>query len=186
MTAKIERSSPSQRPPDTPSRRASPLSTEHSALLAHFQLSGRPPQEQRWKGGRDVNSFLQNFKTLVEDFPGATADMCWIELQHRVTGTASKFLQPFTSEEPAEALKKTKEKYLRVWAETPRDTRELLREIVAKMAQVRTSNFTSLIEFVAELEEHYRQALLHGDASKFNEPEVILAIVAARLTPLED
>ena len=161
------------------------MQSDNIAFLAHFRLSNsRPPLDQRWKGGRDVHTFLRTFKTTVEDLPGVTPDLCWVELQYRVTSTAAKLLHPFFSDTPKEALWKAKAKYLRVWAETPRDMREILKEIIGNGLQVKAADFTSLIKFVAKLEEQQRQARLHGDDNKFDEAEVMLAIVAACLPML--
>ena len=42
-----------------------------------------------------------------------------------------------------------------------------------------------MISLVTELEDFRRQATLHGDEDKFDDPETIMAIVAAHLTCLE-
>ena len=102
-------SSSSERPltPTTPNEPT--LNT----LLAHFRLtSARPPPETRWKGGRDVKSFLKKFKTVVEDLPGVTPDLVWDELSHRTTGLSLSLLDPFKDEEPEVAVKKAKERFL--------------------------------------------------------------------------
>ena len=63
---------------------------------------------------------------------------------------------------------------------------EILTEIVKRNTPVRATDFTSLIELVAELEEFRRQARLYGDASEFDKPDFILRVVAARATCLEE
>ena len=73
---------------------------------------------------------------------------------------------------------------MRIWARTPRDVREILEEVV-KGNQVRMTDFNGLVGLVAELENFRRQAALNGDEAKFDEPETIMAIIAARLTCLE-
>ena len=154
-------------------------------LLAHARLPDtRPLPEDRWKGGRDVKSFLKTFKTLVEDIPGITQDMVWNEMHFRTTGLALRLLDPFKDEEAAVAIQKTKERYLRIWARTPRDVREILEEAV-RGGQAKINDFNALISLIAELENYRRQAALNGDENKFDEADTIMAIVAARLTNLE-
>ena len=154
-------------------------------LLAHFRLPGtRPPPEERWKGGRDVRAFLKKFKTLVEDLPGITPDMVWNELPFRTSGLALRLLDPFKDDEASVAVEKAKRRYLRIWARTSRDIREILEEIV-KGTQVKATDFNALISLVAELEDHRRQAALNHDEDKFDDAETLMAIVAARLNCLE-
>ena len=47
-------------------------------------------------------------------------------------------------EEPEVAIRKTKELYLRSWARTPRDAREILEEVV-KGQQIKAADFEGLI-----------------------------------------
>ena len=134
--------------------------------------------------GRDVKSFLKKFKTLVEDLPGITPDMIWNELPFRTAGLALRILDPFKDERAEVAIEKVKARYLRIWARVPRDLREILEEIV-KGSQVKATDFSGLIGLITELEDYRRQATLHGDECKFDDPETLMAIVAARLNGLE-
>ena len=131
-----------------------------------------------------MKSFLKRFKTLVEDLPGITADLVWNEMSFRTSGLALRLLDPFKDEEAEVAIRKAKERYLRIWARTPRDVREILEEAI-KGNQIKATDFNGLIGLVAELENYRRQATLNDDQGKFDEPEVLMAIVAARLTCLE-
>ena len=106
-------------------------------------------------------------------------------MQFRTTGLATRLLDPYKDEEPPVALKKAKERYLRIWARTPRDVREILQEVV-KGEQVKATDFDGLIGLVAEIEDHRRQAALNGDEGKFDEAETLMAIVVSRLTCFEE
>ena len=78
-----------------------------------------------------------------------------------------------------------KAKFLRVWAQTPRSVREILKEIVKKGA-VKIHDLTAMVELMAELEDHYHQASLYGDQYKFDEADFLLAIVVAHLPSYEE
>ena len=173
---------------ETPLTPAVPRTSQASStdtLLAHIRLPDtRPPLEERWKGGRDVKSFLKKFKTLVEDFPGVTPDLVWNELSFRTSGLALQILDPFKDDEASVAIQKAKARYLRIWARTPRDVREILEEVI-KGGQIKATDFNALISLIAELEDYRRQAILNGDEAKFDEAENLMAIVAARLACLE-
>ena len=174
-----------QSPIPSPVISPSPRTPTIDTLLAHSRLADtRPSPDERWKGGRDVKSFLKRFKTLVEDLPGITADLVWNEMSFRTSGLALRLLDPFKDEEAEVAIRKAKERYLRIWARTPRDVREILEEAI-KGNQIKATDFNGLIGLVAELENYRRQATLNDDQGKFDEPEVLMAIVAARLTCLE-
>ena len=164
---------------------ATPRPPSVDTLLAHSRLADtRPCSEDRWKGGRDVKTFLKRFKTLVEDLPGITPDLVWNEFSFRTTGLALHLLDPFKDEEAEVAIRKAKERYLRIWARTPRDVREILEEAM-KGNQVKGTDFDALIGLVAELEDYRRQATLNDDQDKFDEAESLMAIVAARLACFE-
>ena len=177
--------SPTVTPPTTP-RTPACSPSDISTLIAHSHMPDtRPPADERWKGGRNVKTFLKKFKAQVEDLPGVTADMVWNELSFRTSGIALKLLDPYRDDPPDVAVAKAKARYLRIWARTPRDVREILEEVV-KGPQVKAQDFNALIGLIAELEDYKRQAAINGDDGKFNEAEVLMAIVAARLTSLED
>ena len=173
------------RPLSAPTVSSRGESSISDTLLAHFKLpDSRPPPEERWKGGRDVRNFLKRFKSQVEDLPGITSDMVWNELPYRTSGLALRLLDPFKDDEAGAAVEKAKQRYLRIWARTSRDIREILAEVV-RGAQVKATDFNALIGLVAELEDHRRQAALNHDEDRFDEAETLMAIVAARLTCLE-
>ena len=167
------------KPPPTPPRPTNSPGATLDTLLAHSRLP-----EGRWKGGRDVRSFLKKFKTLVEDLPGITADMVWNEIPYRTAGLALLLSEPYKDEEAHVALQKTKDRYLSIWARTSRDVREILEEVV-KGSQVKANDFNALISLIAELEDYRRQAALNGDEGRFDEADSLMAIVASRLTCFE-
>ena len=86
----------------------------------------------------------------MEDIPGITQDMVWNEMPFCTTGLALRLLDPFKDEEAAVVIQKTKERYLRIWARTPRDVREILEEAV-RGGQAKINDFNALISLIAEL-----------------------------------
>ena len=82
-------------------------------------------------------------------------------------------------------MEKAKSRYLRIWALSPRNVREILEEVV-KGENVKVVEFNLRIGLVAELEDFRRQVALNQDGHKFDETETIMAIVATRLTCLKE
>ena len=84
--------------------------------------------------------------------------------------------EPLLSVPPSIALIQIKEQFLETWAEIPRETSELLEELLSSQI-VKPTDFHGLVRLRAEIQNCRRLAILYGDESKLDEAENILMIV---------
>ena len=139
------------------SEKSDPKQDETTGMLAHFRLADSRPTKP-WAGGRDVKTWLRDFKVLVEDLPGISPHMVWFELKQRTTGLANQLLKKLDRLDPTEALRLAKEAYLETWDSHERLKNEALGEVFAG-AQLKANDYTGLVTFISKMEEQHDLAL---------------------------